>query len=337
MNIVSNYFRELSTSTVRGWNRFWFTPADPATYSLIRILGGWMLFYTHLVWSIGLVDFFGDSAWFTPDVTNVEASHNGTYFELIHSASALWGIHVFALVCMFCLTIGLFSRPAAILSAFFTLQYANRVPGATFGLDQINVLLAIYLVVGPSGARYSIDRLIARWRARRNDKAPPEVEPSVGANIGVRLIQLHMCVIYLFAGIGKTGLTWWNGDAMWLSVASYEYQSLDMTWLAHWPLALAWLTHISIWWEMSYCVLVWPRLTRPIVVGLAVPLHMGIAIFLGMITFGLVMLIGNLAFVSPWLVRRILERTTPPAVSQSATPENTGRKPRTKKHATVGG
>jgi len=41
---------------------------------------------------------------------------------------------------------------------------------------------------------------------------------------------------------------------------------------------------------------------------LAIPLHMGIAVCLGMMTFGLVMLIGNLAFVSPSLVRAVFTR-----------------------------
>ena len=39
---------------VAGWNRFWFTPADPATLGAIRIFAGAMLFYTHLVWSLDL-------------------------------------------------------------------------------------------------------------------------------------------------------------------------------------------------------------------------------------------------------------------------------------------
>ncbi len=56
---------------------------------------------------------------------------------------------------------------------------------------------------------------------------------------------------------------------------------------------------------------IWPRLTRPIVLALAIPLHLGIACFLGMITFGLVMLIGNLAFISPAMVRAILSRGEP--------------------------
>jgi hypothetical protein len=52
-------------------------------------------------------------------------------------------------------------------------------------------------------------------------------------------------------------------------------------------------------WETFYCALVWPRLTRPVCLALAVLVHGGIALFLGMITFGLAMIIGNLAFVSP--------------------------------------
>ena len=41
---------------------------------------------------------------------------------------------------------------------------------------------------------------------------------------------------------------------------------------------------------------------------MAIPLHMGIAIGMGMITFGLVMLIGCSSFVSPRLVRMVLDR-----------------------------
>ncbi len=121
-------------------------------------------------------------------------------------------------------------------------------------------------------------------------------------------MQIHMCVIYLFAGLGKLlGETWWSGDAMWLAFGNYEYQSLDMTWLAGYPLVINFLTHLTIVWEVSYAALVWPRLTRPLVIALAVPLHLGIAVCMGMITFSLVMLIGNLAFVSPVLIRWVID------------------------------
>ena len=116
-----------------------------------------------------------------------------------------------------------------------------------------------------------------------------------------------MCIIYLFAGTAKlTGPGWWDGTAMWMALGNMEYQSLDMTWLANWPRLINLMTHVTVYWEIFYCALIWPRLTRPVMLLLAIPLHMGIAICLGMVTFGLVMLIGNLAFVSPALVRVVV-------------------------------
>jgi len=49
-------------------------------------------------------------------------------------------------------------------------------------------------------------------------------------------------------------------------------------------------------------VLVWNLKARPLVLAMAVLVHGGIALAMGMITFGLVMLIANLAFVpAAWL------------------------------------
>jgi hypothetical protein len=192
----------------------------------------------------------------------------------------------------------------SILALIATLSYIGRVPGSLFGLDQINLLIAMYLAVGPCGAAYSLDRLLRKRRAEQAGRTIPEIEPSVGANIALRLMQLHMCVIYAFAGTSKLmGTSWWNGTAMWQAFASLEYQSLDMTWLAWWPRTVNFLTHLTILWEVFYCVLVWPRQLRPWIIALAVPLHLGIGVCLGMMTFGVAMIIANIAFVSPALVR----------------------------------
>ena len=49
-------------------------------------------------------------------------------------------------------------------------------------------------------------------RGRRERRT---VEPLIGANLAIRLIQVHMCVIYLFSGLGKLkGDTWWEGSAI---------------------------------------------------------------------------------------------------------------------------
>jgi hypothetical protein len=130
------------------------------------------------------------------------------------------------------------------------------------------------------------------------------------------LIQLHLCVIYFFAGLGKLqGDSWWAGDALWRAASNLEYQTLDITWLAHWPLLTAFLTQASAYWELTFCVLIWPRLLRPLTMAFAVPLHLGIGIALGLMTFGLIMPVAVLSFAAPWFVRRLLERGEPETIA----------------------
>jgi HTTM domain len=316
IGIARNYLGEVWEA----WNQFWFTPTSPSTLSAIRVLAGAMLLYTHLVWSFDLDAFFGPNGWLPQEMmqeVHVAANdpdgpgpivgaprHMWSHFNYIQSHKLRWAVHLVALVVFFLLTIGLFSRTMALLAYLFAVSYANRItPGAYFGLDKINCMLAMYLMLGPCGARYSVDRL---WRLRRG--APSEVPPSTWANVAIRLIQLHMCVIYFFSGLGKLqGPTWWFGEAIWYSVANREYQTMDMTWLINHPWLVNLMTHVTVFWELTYCALVWPRLTRPWVLALAVILHGGIVVALGMPTFGLVMLIGNLAFVSPQTVRKIFD------------------------------
>jgi len=326
---VATYFHELAAVTVAGWNRFWFTPSDPATLGLIRILAGAMLFYTHLVWTRGLVELLGPNARLAPGVLthfyeqNAAGGFDGTfawsYLNWIGSPTVLWIAHVAALVILAMFTVGLFTRATSILAFLITVSYANRAVGMLFGLDQINGLLALYLMIGPSGAAYSLDNLLRR-RRQGERYVPPAA--STMANVSIRLIQVHMCVVYFFAGIGKlTGTpmvaapSWWTGEAMWMSLASYQYQSFPLTagvleWISHWPRTLQTITQITLLWELSYAVLVWPRLTRPLVLVMAVLVHLGIAMLMGMWTFGLAMLIGNAAFLSPALVRRAFGRRT---------------------------
>jgi len=302
------------------WNDFWFAPTSPTTLSAIRVLAGALLLYTHLVWSFGLTDFFGQNGWLPeslmqtmhqsaddPDgpgpAVGTGANFIWSHFNYVHSTELMWTVHIAALFVFFFLFIGFFSRIMAVLAFLFAVSYANRItPGAYFGLDKINTMLAMYLMIGPCGARYSIDRL---WRLR---KGITDVPASSSANLAIRLIQVHMCIVYLFSGLAKDrGFHWLVGEAMWLSFDMEEYRSLNMTWMASHPLLMNFITHVTVFWELSYCALVWPSLTRPWVLLMAVLVHVGIMLTLGMPTFGFAMLIGNLAFVSPKTVRKVFD------------------------------
>ncbi len=197
--------------------------------------------------------------------------------------------------------VGLCTRVTSVLSLLVAISYVNRTPYALFGLDQINIMLTLYLAIGPSGQTFSVDRWLM---SRRLGPAGPV--PSVAANLAQRLIQVHMCVIYLFAGIAKLqGPSWWNGEAMWRAFANLEYQSVDMTWLAWHPWLINLMTHVSVIWEISFCVLVWRPLWRPLMLVGAVVLHVGIGLCLGMWTFALIMLVGCASFLPNEAVRQL--------------------------------
>ena len=302
LKLTARYFTQTAQSVAADWNKFWYTPSSPALLGVIRIMTGLMLVYTHAVWGLALREFFSSTGWLSPAL--VRRMHENQYhysFWYLVPDDWIWPAYALSMVVFALFTVGLFTRVTSILSLLAAVSYANRVPAALFGLDQINIMLNLYLAIGPSGAAFSLDR----WLARKRSGSTAPAAPSAGANLAIRLIQVHMCVIYFFAGISKLqGPSWWDGEAMWRAFANFEYQSLDMTWLAWHPWVVNAMSHVSVFWEMSFCVLIWQKRFRPLVLSGAVVLHAGIGACLGMWTFGLIMLVGCASFLPAELFQK---------------------------------
>ena len=159
-----------------------------------------------------------------------------------------------------------FASVTAVLTWFLTVSYCHRLEGAIVlgSTKWIRHARDVpVLMVGACGDAYSLDRWLLMRRLGGELPAPDP--QSFLTNIAIRLLQIHMCVIYLFGGISKLrGEMWWDGSACWFAIANSEYQSWDVTWLIHWRWLIALLSHITIFWETFYPVLIWPRLTRPV-------------------------------------------------------------------------
>jgi len=311
VNGFVSLLRSYASEAFDRWNRFWFEPQAPYTLAMLRICAGLMLFYTHLVYALDMDAMLGPKALVSPSTSYVlnqgldQQVFVWSYLWAIESPALLWIAHIAALVVFAMLTVGLYTRVTSILACIITLSYCHRLIGAQFGLDQVNAMFAMYLMVGPCGAVWSVDH----WLAERRAGVKLPAISSSWTTVSIRLLQLHMCIIYLFGGIGKMrGDTWWDGSAVWFAFSNLEYQSLDMTWMVHWPWIIAILTHLTVFWETFYCFFVWPRLTRPICLAMAVAVHGGIALCLGMKTFGLAMIFGNAAFLYPETVKAVVDR-----------------------------
>lgn len=283
-----------------GWDRFWFSPAQPHTLATIRICCGAMLTYVHLIWLFAINDFLGADAWINlPTIRQLHADDWAWSWLFYVGNPTVLVIHEIVAVCAGVLmTLGLFTRVAIPLAWWLTLMVCHRLTGALFGLDQVVVMLTMYLMVARSGSVWSLD-------SKHRDAAAgswlrPSAAAAISNNVATRLIQIHLCVIYLFGGLSKMrGQMWFEGSALWYTAVNYEYQSMDLTWLGHFPFLIATLTAVTIFWETFYCALVWSRLTRPLTLAMAALVHGGIAIGLGMVTFGTIMIVANLAFISP--------------------------------------
>jgi hypothetical protein len=310
--MLKQYLMSLWQTVSTQWPRFWFAPTTGETLALIRIATGLLLAYVHFIWLIGADEFFGPNALINRQTNSLlhQQDTAWTYLRYFDSVFAIRVHESIAIAISLLLASGYWFRVAAPLAWFLALMVCHRATGHLFGLDQTIMMLAFGLMIASLGSQ-------------PNQVSLQPTAASSMNTFATRLIQLQLCAMYLFGGLGKMrGSMWWDGSAPWFSAASYEYQSLDMTWVGYFPLLASVIAHLTIFWETSYCILVWPKLTRPIVLGIAILVHLSIALFLGMITFGIVMIIANLIFVKPHLIRLIANRfwTTIPARRASEGP-----------------
>lgn len=326
MNRVSQRFVEQRTEIkqsardlVAAWDTFWFAPRRVETLAVLRIITGAMLLYTNLVLASDLGSFLGVDAWISNETAR--ALHDGRFGESTAAWSYLWSVdspswiivhHGIVLLVSASWMVGFLTRITGPLAWWFQLMIVHRLLGSLFGLDQILTYCVMYLAFTPCGAVFSVDAWLRR-RLIGAQQPPtskllawlwPDDRPRVTTNVATRLLQLHLCVIYLFGGLAKArGQMWWDGTALWYAVSNYEYQSWDTTFIAAYPSVFTALTHVALLWEIFYCALVWPRWTRPLTLAIAVVVHAGIGLGLGMATFGIMMIAANGIFLSPDWIR----------------------------------
>lgn len=278
------------------WQSFWFTPQSSLPLCLLRWFAGGMILYTHLIWSWDLNVFFGDQDSWQPRslVDGLQSDQSALSFWWYVPPQLTAVVHVLALVILALFWIGWATPVTSWLTFLIVISYANRAPLAMYGLDQINTIAALYLAIGHSGAQLSLDA----WRRKRQGFPPAADLLSVRSGVALRLIQVHLCFIYLWSGLGKLqGESWWSGEAVWLVAASLDYQSNDLTWIA----SLPWLYQIlsvGTWvWEVFFAVLIWRPGLRLVMLAGGVLMHLGIGMFMGMWTFGLAMIFLYAAFL----------------------------------------
>ncbi|WP_053002469.1 HTTM domain-containing protein [Kordia jejudonensis] len=113
----------------------------------------------------------------------------------------------------------------------------------------------------------------------------------------IRFLQLHLCLVYFFAGIGKAlGTDWLDGNAIWMVINTYTSSSVveSSIGLAAYPIIFKLLAWGTVALELCHPVLIYMKKTRKVTLVLVIMLHAGIGIFMQFYTFAVVMILLNL-------------------------------------------
>ena len=282
------------------WQRFWFTPQPTAPTALFRI--GFGLAVTAWTASLGpnLLAFLGpdgilpDAGPPLPGAWGLLGGAGTATVVALYAVTLLGGI---------ALTLGLWSRLAAVVVFVGVVSLQHRNPLVLNSGDLVLRNLAFYCVLLPSGAALSLDR----WRAARRSGADFWTFPD-RAPWALRLVQIQVSLGYL-AAVGNKVATepWRDGTAVSYALRMVDFQRLPVpAGLTAAVLVTEVLTYGTVAAELALAVLVWNRAARPYVLALGVALHVGIdyAIVVGF--FGVAMLVAYLAFVPPDTAARLV-------------------------------
>lgn len=189
-------------------------------------------------------------------------------------------------LCIF-LIIGFLSRFTSVLLLLLHGSIFLAVSQFSYGFDYFCKIALFYCFLFPTHHTFSVDKILFNYKS------------SPWSTFSIRVLQIHLCLIYFFSGLDKlVGHTWRNGEALW-KVFQLPYFKSDVastfTTLGKYP--IIWL--IGGWAiiciELLYPLFIWMPKTRKIMLWTVIILHLQIALFLQLYFFSAIMIVLNIA------------------------------------------
>lgn len=274
------------------WNRWWFAPADPRVYALLRIgyglLGLWLYVpmwdeVPALLGDGGVYPLAQRDADYGPERVSVYA----TPWWSIGGDAAVQAVYAGMLLAFAGCVFGVASRVSLAVAWLGVVSMLNRNAVWTDGSDVLLRVFGFYLLLAPVGRAWSVD---ARLR--------PASGPVPGWPL--RLFQLQVCILYVRTGVVKAlDGRWQDGVAVWHALHTSYFWRFPMEGFLASDLFQAWTvfaTYATLVFEIGFPLVLVAALRRW-VLGAGLALHLGIAAFMALGGFSEAILWTYLAFV----------------------------------------
>lgn len=273
---------------------FFLKPASPLPIAALRISLALILLTQAYFIREAFLPLFSRSGLLQGPIADLMRSHDLPHVGWLATWLAPYGISEAAcleltagayIISVLFFGLGLFTRAASIATWFLHWILMTTAYSSAYGVDLYSHIFLFYMMWMPAGDALSVDS----WRAGGGD-SPIVGVASWQARLGLRVIQLHLCISYLASAIEKSfGMQWRSGEILWRALNLPIFIRYDMTWLAHWPWLLFFGSWATLILEGGYFIFIWPRATRYFWLAGILALHLGIAIFLGLHLFGFLM------------------------------------------------
>lgn len=303
--VAQGYLPSLIASTGDCWNRFWFTPVDQKPLDRLRIAAGCISLYLLATLIPDLNTYFGPDGLLPVEAVNqLEGElRSWSYLDYFSASSELLTVHILGMVVVALFTLGLFTPVTSVLSLVVMLSTAHRAPMITTLVEPVVTMVLFYLCLGPAGPIAGTVRLFTQQ---------PKTRVSSWSAVALRLLQIHIALLYLTMGLSKLmSVCWWNGEGTWWLMARPESRLLNIAGLAEWSVgntpvgvyAVNLWTHAIIAFEIAFAVLIWNRTLRPLFLVWSIVHWIGIGILLGQPLLAVTMIALNAAYLDcPFVV-----------------------------------
>ncbi len=318
---------------IRSWVHFWFTPVDPVGLHTLRWLAG-LLFLAWLLPFAGDLDsLFGLQGWFdqqayTETARLADGSPKPLGWSILYLSGSspkllgtLYGLSI-AVLALF--TLGLWTRLTGVLTWIIVASFTVN-PILDYDADALLVILAFYLMVGyvlpgPGDKNAPwMARLLGwstPWLRRRSADSVDASQPSLGANLALRLLQVHFAIVLLTSGLHKLQFSdWWAGVSFW-----YPLHPPFTTTLAaarnhagHVEFYLGILSlaaYLTLAWQIGFSLFAWKPRWRPVLLGGAVLGWLATALLYRLPLLGPAIFIGCLSYLAPAEWHRLIAGLT---------------------------
>jgi hypothetical protein len=188
------------------------------------------------------------------------------------------------------LGIGILPSLTALICLFFQVSFMNSGQYYIYGVDYFILAALFYCILFPVGQQLAVN-LFNQKRKKQSWV------------FYTRVLQIHVCLVYFISGFDKgLGYDWWNGEAIWTTMMGLNFRSVDVSFMAEYPLIPTILGWSVLLIEFGYPFFIYWKKTRYLWLTMTILMHVGIGVFLGLYYFASVMIIFNVAaFGGEWL------------------------------------